>query len=343
MKKLILWICFQFLWTTAFPQERPWPAAIHVQRTNLIVRWKAATHPWPKVVGIYHAVPTQFSPSVISNLTVLGSFAEKDKRAFGTNGIILGQPYSTPHLDISFAEGKIRYDGRGQMHYSATNLAKAVPEENQLPEFIADFVPKLGIRQSEIAKQRNGKPRFYYTGVETGYFRQPHGGDAISNVLSRRVVFLRDMNGGRTFMDSGRCELNFGVHGRVINIDMSWPELKCEQLYAAATQKEIIRRIQQGQALQRHMHEVLGGDEIVIDWSKVKNLTITNAEVVYFRGETFFVREYAPQLNDPNLVYPDAELSGTVDTGSEKIRVEIVCPIIDQTKPLNSVASESKP
>jgi hypothetical protein len=109
--------------------------------------------------------------------------------------------------------------------------------------------------------------------------------------------------------------------------------LKCDQLYAAATPDEIVQRIRRGQALQRHNLD-LDGNEHLIDWSKVKSLTITNAEVWYYRGDTFIVRGYAPQLNAPNLVYPDAELWGFIDTGKEKTRVGIVCPVIDETKPL---------
>jgi len=332
MKRLILLFCVQMFGTPLFSQE--WRPNIHVQCTNLVVHWKAPSHPWPKVVGIYHAIPTQFSPSVVSNLTVLGSFTEKDKRGGGTNCIIFGQPYSTSHLELSFTEGEIKYDGEDRRIYSATNLAEGVPEQNQLPQLTTAFLPKLGISPSEIAKQRNGKPKFYYTGEATGYFSSPHG-DAITNIISRRVVFLRDLNGGRFFMSGGRCELNFGEHGRVISIDLSWPDLNCDQLFAASTPDEIVQRIRQGRALQRHnIHS--DGDETVTDWSKVKSLTITNAEVCYFRGDTFVAREYAPQLNAPNLVYPDAEISGIVDTGSEKIRVEIVCPVIDETRPIQT-------
>ena len=330
MKKLVLLFCLQIIGTPLFSQE--WRPNIHVQNTNMTVRWKAPKHPWPKVAGIYHAVPTEFSPLVISNLTALGSFNEKDKRDYGTNGLILGQPYSTPHLDISFASGEIQYDGEVRTIYMGTNSVNGVPEEKQLPHFTTNFLSKLGISQSEVAKQKNGKPQLdYLCGGSTIFY--PTHGQATTNIQYRRVVFHRDLNGGRFFYYGGRCELDFGQYGRVMKIDLSWPDLKCDQLYAAATPDEIVQRIRRGQALQRHNLD-LDGNEHLIDWSKVKSLTITNAEVWYYRGDTFIVRGYAPQLNAPNLVYPDAELWGFIDTGKEKTRVGIVCPVIDETKPL---------
>jgi hypothetical protein len=54
------------------------------------------------------------------------------------------------------------------------------------------------------------------------------------------------------------------------------------------------------------------------------------------RGETFVAREFAPKLITSGLVYPDAELSGTVDTGTARFRVEIVCPVINEMRPVRT-------
>ena len=63
-------------------------SGIHFQRTNLVVRWKAPSHPWPKALWVYTVSPTRFSPTVISNLMAIGSFTEKDKKDYGTSGMV---------------------------------------------------------------------------------------------------------------------------------------------------------------------------------------------------------------------------------------------------------------
>lgn len=327
MKKLLFLIWIQLFWMTGFSQSLP---NIHIQRTNLVVRWKAPKHPWPKVVGIYHVVPTTFSPTVISNLMVLGSFTEKDKRDYG-DVVIFGKPYSTPHLRISFVDGEIEYDG-DRPHYSETNLAKDVPERKQLFHLTTNFLPELGISLSEIARQKNGKPQINYDASMSGFPAGGTNGDFI--FLERGISFSRDLNGGRFFSDGG-CYIDFGEHGKIFNIALSWPSLKCDELYSAATPEQIIQRIRDGKALQRHLIS-LEGTETMLDWSTVKSLTVTNAEVLYYRGDSFVAREFAPQPILPSLVYPHAELSGTVDTGTAKVHIEIVCPVIDETKPLKT-------
>ncbi|MGH7952975.1 MAG: hypothetical protein ACREFE_13815, partial [Limisphaerales bacterium] len=206
---------------------------------------------------------------------------------------------------------------------------------NQLYQLTTNFLPKLGINLSEISKQRNGKPKFNFYEPLSGY-PIPNGtpeGDFLTNIERRVVSFSRDLDGGRFYYDGGHCEIDFGEHAKILRIELSWPNLKRDKLYSAATPKQIVRRIRDGKAIQRHMM-TSNGAETIIDWSKVKSLTITNAEVLYYCGDSFVVREFAPQLISPTLVYPHAELSGFVDTGKSKDYVALVCPIIDETKPL---------
>ena len=88
----------------------------------------------------------------------LGQFRDKDTWHRDSDGIIFWRGYDTPSLKISSLDGKIEYDG-GQRRYSATNLAKEVPGTNQLFQLTTNFLPKIGISLSEIAKREDGQPK----------------------------------------------------------------------------------------------------------------------------------------------------------------------------------------
>ncbi len=321
--------------TAGFSQSLPYGVgsqAVHFQRTNLVVRWKAPKHPWPNTIWTYNVVPT-FSPTVISNLMALGSFSEKDKRDYGTNGVIFGQPNTTPHLDISFIEGELDYNG-GSPRYSATNLAKNVPGTNQLFQLTTNFLPKLGLSLSELAKGVDGHPKVSSRGEDTDYSSFYVNGVEITNREYRLAHFVRALDGMEVKHDGGSGDICFGENARPIKIWLHWRSVERDKLYAAATPEKIIRWIRAGKAVQLPVGKWWNGSfiETPIDWQTVKSLTLTKA-TAYYTGEFFFgEREHRPIL--PSWMLPYAELSGTVDTGSGKIKVELWCPVIDETKPL---------
>ncbi|MGH7954061.1 MAG: hypothetical protein ACREFE_19370, partial [Limisphaerales bacterium] len=113
-------------------------------------------------------MPTKFSPVLISSLMSLGNLTEKDRwgNINNTSGIAYFNFKSS--LSVSFATGEIEYNGE-MPHYNITNLAKDVPEMNQLYQLTTNFLPKLGINLSEISKQRNGKPKFNFYEPLSGY------------------------------------------------------------------------------------------------------------------------------------------------------------------------------
>lgn len=338
MKKLPLLICVQLLWTSAVAQTVSFfsdPVAIHFHRTNLTVRWKAEKHPWPKVVGAYRVLPTGFSPAIISNAVALSPFTDTDRTDYGTNGVDFGHPFTTPYLRISTGTGEIDYD-RGGPHYSPTRLAVDVPGTNQLFQLTTELLPKLGISLSEVSKAENGKPnmKFFEHGM---YFYPNHTNAAdfvvITNIASRGVGLRRALGGIEFVYTGGHCAVDFGEHSEIVKLQLAWPPLECGKLYAAASPKTIIRWIREGRAVQKRMMTDHGG-ETAIDWQTVKSLTITNA-VAYYWAEPSPNREPPNHPASPVWVVPYADLSGAVDTGKTMLHVEIVCPIIDDTKPLN--------
>lgn len=324
MRKAALLILFQAFWMAGFSQSLPptFNRGVYFQRTNLVVRWKAPNHPWPKTLWLYQMVPTKYSPMVISNLMTLGSFTERDTRFNNSNGIGFSDPPRS--LAISFSTGEISFSD--EHNYGVTNLAKDVPTTNQLFHLMTNFIPKLGINLSEIAKGKNGQPEVNFTEPFTEYYAN---GTFITNVQWRGIHFNRAIDGIKFLFAGGDGEINFGEQGKVVKIRTLWPSLERDKSYSAATPKKIIQWIHEGRAIQKRMLQPYGG-ETVIDWSTVKNLTIKEAKAYY--DADFFVGERMHQPIFPSWVHPYAELWGTVDTGTTNIDVEILCPIIDETK-----------
>src|SRR5271155_3033320 len=300
MKKIILLVFLQTLWTAGFSQSLPFSAepGISIQSTNLIVHWEAQKHPWPKTLWVYQMIPTEFSPTVISNLVTLGSFTEKDKMYSSTNGVTFSN--SGRSLWVSFTEGQIEY--WTTHNYSATDLAKDVPTTNQLFQLTTNFLPKLGISLSEIARGENGQPRITFAEPFKEYSLNR---TFITNIEWRGVGFRRVMDGVEFLYAGGHCAIDFGEHGEVVKIELSWPSLGHDKLYSAATPKKIIQWIREGRADQNLLLDK-DANKIPIDWSTVKSVTIKRAKAYYY-GETFLgEREHQPIF--PSWVHPYADL-----------------------------------
>jgi hypothetical protein len=333
MKRLIQLIVFQIIWTTSLSQTLPFvgPEAKRVpQLTNLIVRWEAEGQPWPTKLSVYRVVPTRFSPAVVSNLMMLGSFSETNKREFyasGTNGVIFEKPFSS--LRVSFTEGSIEYYG-SEPTFTRTQLAD-VPRTNQLFELTKQFLPRIGIGLEEVAREKQGNYNIRPYNDIGGIYSE--NGLMLTNITAREVSILRALDGVEFKGDGGYCHIRFGEHGKVIGLQLYWRSVERGKLYASATPKTIAQWIREGRAFQMHMVDGSRG-ETTIDWSTAKRLSLTAAKANYW-GEPFFERGQAGKPVLPSAVYPYAELSGTVESASgNNVHVEIMCPVIDENKPL---------
>jgi hypothetical protein len=327
---ILIWLCL--LRTAGFSQSLPFMGheAKHLQPTNLVVRWRAQRHPWPERLRTYRVVPTKFSTEAISNLMAMGSFTEKDKRDFwpsGKDGVIFEKPFSS--LRISFVGGEIEYSSPYK-----TELAKNVPGTNDLIRLTTNLLQSIGIDASEIARRDDGRLRITWPDPTDSYtFFYPPDHTIISNIQSRMVLVGRALDGVQCRGDGGDARIEFGEQGVVRSLWLYWRSVERERSYSAATPQKIIQWIREGKAFQMHMI-ASDGRERVIDWPAVKSLTVTNA-TAYYWGDSFFERERAGKPILPSRVYPYAEISGTVDIGATNIYVEIMCPVIDDTKPLN--------
>jgi hypothetical protein len=332
MKKniLVCWLqafcaaaCFQALPANA-------GAGVLVQCTNLNVIWAAPTNPWPKTLWVYQTQAAKPSPTVLSNLMALGSFTEKDidPKRTGTNGIAFSKDGRA--LVISYPLGDISYGIT--THYDPTHLAQDVPETNQLLQLTTNFLPKLGISLSELAKETNGLPKLY---LPDNYFEYYVSNKTIVDIQRRDVDFTRIVDGieyGGLIHGGFDSAIVFGEHSNVVGMVLHWPKLKQVKSYEAATPEKIIQWIHEGRA---YYHLPMSfGSEIPIDWATVKSLAITDAQAFYYGGRS--LSRQSAQADFPNYVKPYGSFTATVDTGTGNLNIIVNCPVIDETKSLET-------
>jgi hypothetical protein len=323
--------------TAGFSQSLPFdnPLAIHFQRTNLVVRWQAPEHPWPKTLWTFRVVRTQFSPTIISNVMALGPFTDSGKWYSDADGMVFGNRYGTPNLRISFLEGKIEYDGKTEQ-YSATNLAKNVPETNQLPHLAIEFLPKIGISPSDLAKDKNDNIKLRWPDDTIDHTLYMQSETTITNIEYRRVRINRALDGVEFRGEGGDGEVSFGENSKIVGLRLCWRTMERDSCYETATPETIIRWIRQGNAIQKRLMTG-NGEEIPVDWSNVSSLTIKSAKAYYW-GDFLIDRKAANKPLLPCRASPYAEISGVADIGKTAITVEIVCPILDESRPLSGNA-----
>lgn len=322
MKKVILLLLFEAFCSAGFSENLRWKefGSPIPARADLDVRWNASTNKLPSNVWVYHLLPRKLSPEIISNLMAACSFTEKDKTDNG-DLLIFNSPDGSRHLRVTFSLGIIDYEL--VTHRSLTNLIKDVPSKRQALKSTKKLLPKLGINLTDLEKDENGtNPQMvcYDGGVTYFINRKP-----VQNIEFCAVRFGRAVDGikfvGAGTGGDGRIE--FGNHGKISRILLTWRNMERAKCYPIITANEMIKSIHEGKAVQGD----IPGNVESIDWNSVKSVTIKKIVPCYFAAGGRF----APS----DLLYPFAALDTTVDTGHGSIDVEIDCPIIDETKLLD--------
>ncbi|MGB8368056.1 MAG: hypothetical protein WCF71_02050 [Verrucomicrobiia bacterium] len=319
MKKTVLLILFQIICTSGFSDNPRWkvfgtPIPAHA---DLDVRWEAPnkfvgsnvpTNKWPSKIWIYSLEPRKFSPKIISSLMAMCSFTEKDKVQQDSNGVTFRN--GARILSISFPTGSIQYQ-TPEANYSPTNLAQGVPRMSEMPKLTKNFLRAVGLKLSEIERDTNGAPNFDFWEPFTVFYLKS---GSVTNIAFRAVVFRRAVDGAEVIGDAGYCQLHFGEHGKISQIDFSWPDLKRYESAVTLKPQAIIQLIREGKAHQGLLPMGFDG----IDWQTVKSVTVKQAWPCYFGGDS--------------RLYPFLDLWTTVETSQGYVDIEIDCPIVDEAK-----------
>lgn len=308
--KQLLWIAFWLIPCAAgFCESLPLSRMGSPFRCpNLEVHWNIASNVIPAEVWIFRQVPAKFSSAAISNLMASCAFTGKDKVQDDTNELVFKRADNSRQLSISFTEGRIDY--QADTHYGPTNLTKGVPPMSQMPELTTNFLKSIGFDFSEIEKDENGKAGFNFSEPLTLYYSNQ---TTITNIEWRAVRFRRTLDGAA--LVGSNCEIDFGEHGKVSKISFPWLGVERYKKCKVADLEKIASWIRGGRAVQGRTQ----WDAKSINWSSVKRMTVEKIKLCY--------------QPTTNFVYPLLALWTTIETASDKIDIEIDCPLIVEAQP----------
>lgn len=309
MKKIAFAILIQIVCLTAgFSQSPPWKAnggAIS-KRPDLKVSWLHSIK-FPHKVWAYELLPNEFSPEIISNVTVLCNFTQKDQIQSDTNGMSFQNAIGSRALSISFSSGSIEYETQ-EVRYSVTNLAVGVPSTNELTEIAKNVLSELHIPFSDITGG-HGTDKVGFSAPVTLFFV---GNTVITNTPYRTVYFRRAVDGmpiiGRFY------RFNVGEHGKITKISITWTNLKRVKSFTTVSPDDVVNFIRNGNAIHGPFPTNIGD----VDWNNIKSVSIKGATPSY-------------QIDNDRL-FPFLRLDVVVDTGDVNVEIGMDCPIIDESK-----------
>lgn len=293
------------------------------QPGDLDVQWKAPANPWPRKLWVYGVNSTLFSPSVISNVMAIASYTTNDETIYGTDGMTFSRPGKPGNLRISFMTGAIEY--WTSVPFGPTNLATEVPDDKQMFHLVTNLLPKFGIDVSELVRKKGStEPRILYREIRDVFW---YKGTVITNVQSREAGFSRSLDGVEFigFDRGGNGEIEFGDHGKILRVSLSWRRLTRDRSYRTATPQTIMKWIREGKVQPQPLPGNTG--PIIEGWSGTKCVTIKEAKAVCV-GETG--EAYSQSTATPRRLRPFASLLATVATATTNVDVGIDCPIFDE-------------
>jgi hypothetical protein len=279
---------------------------------------------------VYRVKPGAFSITVISNLMTLGKFANRDKisslnPAFNQPGDLLFVSRSEKReLGIFSHLGFIEYsDSRADDIASA----EGVPSNDDTVRLALAYLSQLKIDVTDLAKEPGTPQLLTYHEQRTAVVSKPDQA-SVTNVHLRGASFVRALDGIPFFGRGtrGGCTVEFGKDSRICGINLLWRNLERYQLYPVANIETIIKWIQEGKTVWQPQLEMDS-----VPWTTVKRMTVVRA-IPYYYGE--------PQSMPETWSYPFMALEAVIESSTTNTTVHLLCPMIDETKPVAPKARE---
>jgi hypothetical protein len=323
MKKFFS-IFFLTLCGASFGQNVPFQHLGHFfNQTNIELVWSASTNDLPRKLGVYEALPSEISPTVISNLVALGSFAAKDRKQVPDNLHIIS--YADPagkrglliNTEWSFID--YRDSDANDMH-----IVEGVPNKQQAFEIATNWLPRLGIDRDQLVKKPHSSDLQVHGGEEATFFYKKSGDSAYAtNISMFDVTFKRSLDGVEISGGSahGGYNIEIGHHAKISRILVSWRKYTRAKLYSVATPETLMKWIREGKAVW------YAPDAPDLDWPSIKKMVVTKVTPYYYSDA------YGVDDKPQNWACPFAELETKVGTDQTNVVIFLDCPIIDITKP----------
>lgn len=316
---VLLFIAICHVCVTALAEDVPFHRLGYAfTQTNISVFWKASTRNMPKTLWTYQAVPSDVSSTVISNLVALGGFTDKDRKETPNNPRLISYANATRKrwLLINPAWAFIDY---GDSDASDFHITNGVPDRQQAFKMASDWLSKLGIDDRQMFPNPNSAGVKFYGGPDTVWLYPREGGPAYAtNVHAYAVIFYRALDGVEF---SGGCargggEIDFGHHGGISKILVSWRNYQRDKLYRTTARKKLLAEIREGKAVWYSTNVDW------IDWPSVQKITITKLKAYYYS------EAYGESDKHQNAAFPFAEMEAVAYTGKTNIDFNFDCQVI---------------
>ena len=291
---------------------------------NVEIVWRVSPDELPASLDTFTVLPTAFSSEVVSNVIDLCRFEDEEKVRAVFRDVPAGKPasYQEPYpgkpvlgksLRIVPANGYVNYFDPTASSLPGV-LAQGVPSQEQALELAMRLLPKLGIKEADLARKPNSQEFAYLLTAKTNGRFDKAQKKAVEEVAARGVILFRQVN-GISFSGPSDCagmRVEFGNNAQIRELAVTWRNLKAEKPETVANRAEIIQAIKQGQAVIRLPERF--GNAVAL-----KTLTITQLRPYYFG-----MSGTEPQ----KTVFPYAMLAVTADTGVTNFPVSLNCPIL---------------
>lgn len=284
--------------------------------SNCEVTWKAPPN-LPLSVKIFVVVPTQFSPSTLSNLLQIAELTPKNKkRSTQPDGILAGKDVltyanqdDTRHLDIIPSQGAIGLNKIGVYAQIPKQTPVGVPDDKEALRLALDILGKIGISRSELAADTNGNPLLSFSEGSVIQKVKPSG-QIVTNVVSHGISLTRQIEGIPVWGNAG-LSAKFGNEGRLANLDVTWRAIKPEKDCPVPTASEFVSRVESGRGLIR--------DEQAN--AVFRKITIIKASLYYWENSGS-----EPQSH----IYPFAVLDAKTDVQGQDANVQLFVPFANE-------------
>jgi hypothetical protein len=289
-------------------------------QTNFEVVWAAPTNNLACALWVYRALPSEVSPTVISNLVGLGSFTDKDRKNLPDALHLISYDNLKKSLLVKTDWSFIDYQDS-----SAENMhiTEGVPDKEKAFEIATNWLPKLNVDRSQLAKKENGDLRFTFSELITTLYKGRGMPAYATNISMSDVTFKRTLDGVEISGGSARggCEIQIGNHAKIRRILVSWRKYTREKRYPTATPEQLLKWIREGKAAWYPPP-----DSPFTDLGLVKKITITKLTPLYYSDA------YGLSDKPYNWAVPFAELEARVDNDETNFTVNIDCPLINKSK-----------
>lgn len=280
------------------------------------VVWEAPTNQIPVSVKLLKVVPTKFSSNTVSNLLQMAGLTQKDKKRLPRDGVLgekdvltYANKEDTRHVDIIPSQGTIGLTKDRPFAKIPKEMPVGVPDDKQALNLALEILKQIGISQSELATDSNGKPHLTFSEGSVLH-KDKSSGQVVTNVVDRAIMLSRQID-GIPFWGTGGISMKFGNEGQLAHLEATCRAIKPDKDCPVPDAAGFTRRIKLGRALIRKEQSN----------AAYKKLTITKASLYYWESSGS-----EPQ----NQIYPFAVLEAKTDQQGEDSNVQLFVPFANE-------------